>query len=67
MSEYGPTIPFAKWIYDTKYLRGASFKDGMTRVANALKDSDEHFRAFRDTLYNQRFLPGGRILSLLKN
>lgn len=61
--EYGPKTPFGKWVYDTKHLRGASFKDGMTRVANELKDNDEHFFSFRDILYNQKFLPGGRILA----
>ena len=63
--EYGPKTPFGQWVYETKHLRGSSFKDGMTRVANALKDSDEHFFQFREILYDQRFLPGGRILAAM--
>jgi len=63
--EMGPTLPISKWVYDTKYLKNESFKDGMVRVANALKEDDEHFLAFREVLYDQRFLPGGRVLSAM--
>ncbi len=44
---------------------GESFKEAMTRVANALKDSDDHFDTFRNILYNQRFLPAGRVQSAM--
>jgi len=45
-----------------KYLQeGETFKDGMSRVAGVLKDSDEHFFASREVLLDQRFLPAGRV------
>lgn len=40
---------------------GESFREAMSRIADALKDSDEHFHAFRDILLDQRFLPAGRV------
>jgi len=50
------------FIYRTKYLQpGESFEEGMTRIAGALDDNEEHFRTFRDILLDQRFLPAGRI------
>lgn len=62
--EYGPKTPLAKELMEMKYLlKGETFKEGMSRVANALKDDDEHYHAFRDILLNQRFLPGGRVQS----
>lgn len=64
MTEYGPKTPLAKELMEMKYLlKGESFKEGMSRVANALKDSEEHYHDFRDILLNQRFLPGGRVQS----
>ena len=44
---------------------GESFKEAMTRVAEALKDDERHFDKFRDILYNQRFLPAGRVQSAM--
>lgn len=45
-----------------KYLEeGESFKEGMSRIADHLKDSEEHFQQCQEILINQRFLPGGRI------
>lgn len=45
-----------------KYLEeGESFKEGMSRIADNLKDSDEHFRLMFDILLGQYFLPAGRI------
>lgn len=45
-----------------KYLEeGESFKEGMSRIADTLKDSQEHFQITRDILLSQRFLPAGRI------
>src|SRR5690554_627345 len=62
--EYGPKTPLAKELMEMKYLlKGETFKEGMSRVANALKDSEEHYHQFRDILLNQRFLPGGRVQS----
>lgn len=61
--QWGPTLGISKWVYDTKYFPDETFKEGITRVANGLKDSDEHFTALRVVLGRQMFLPGGRILN----
>lgn len=45
-----------------KYLEeGESFKEGMSRIADTLKDDQEHFNITREILLDQRFLPAGRI------
>lgn len=45
-----------------KYLQeGESFKEGMARIADTLKDDDEHFEKCLEILLDRRFLPGGRI------
>ena len=44
---------------------GETFKEAMTRVADALKDGEDHFEAFRGILYNMRFLPAGRVQSAM--
>jgi len=63
---YGPTIGISEEIHAMKYRsKGESFKEAMTRVADALKDSEEHFEGFRDILYNMRFLPAGRVQSAM--
>tara|TARA_R110000782_G_scaffold3228_2_gene11934 strand:- start:26584 stop:28365 length:1782 start_codon:yes stop_codon:yes gene_type:complete len=63
---YGPTIGISEEIHAMKYRsKGESFKDAMTRVAEALKDDDEHFDQFRDILYNMRFMPAGRVQSAM--
>lgn len=60
--EYGPTLPISKEIHAMKYrAKGESFKDGMARVADALKDSPEHFGQLKEILYDMRFLPAGRV------
>ena len=59
---YGPTIGISEEIHAMKYRgKGEAFKDAMTRVADALKDDEQHFEDFRDILYNMRFLPAGRV------
>ena len=59
---YGPTLPISEEIHSMKYRsKGESFKEAMVRVADALKDSDEHYVQFKDILLNQRFLPAGRV------
>ena len=64
--DYGPTLEISETIHAEKYRgKGESFKDAMTRVAEALKDGEEHFSKFRDILYNQRFLPAGRVQSAM--
>ena len=63
---YGPTIGISEEIHKMKY-RGPNetFKDAMTRVADALKDNLEHYNEFRDILLHQRFLPAGRVQSAM--
>ncbi len=63
---YGPTLPISDSIHAMKYrAKGETFKEAMTRVADALKDSDEHYNQFRDTLLSMRFLPAGRVQSAI--
>ena len=65
-NDFGPALPISEEIHKMKYRSvGESFKEAMTRVANALKDSDDHFDTFRNILYNQRFLPAGRVQSAM--
>lgn len=60
----GPQTAFSDLIHADKYRgSGESFRDAMTRVAGALTENEEDFRAFRDMLLNMRFLPAGRIQS----
>lgn len=60
--EYGPTLGISQEIHSMKYRsKGESFKDAMIRVADALKDNEEHYLQFKDILLNQRFLPAGRV------
>lgn len=47
-----------------KYLQeGESRKEGMSRIADTLKDSDEHFKQCQEILLDMRFLPAGRVQS----
>ncbi|KKN53711.1 hypothetical protein LCGC14_0599660 [marine sediment metagenome] len=62
----GPTLAFSESIHAEKYRsKGESFKEAMNRVAGALSDNPDHFKAFRDTLLSMRFMPGGRIQSAI--
>ena len=63
---FGPSLPISEVIHRKKYrAEGEDFKQAMARVAHALKDSEPHYRAFKDILYNQRFLPAGRVQSAM--
>lgn len=62
---WGPTLAVSKWVYDTKYFPNESFKSGVCRVADALKDNDEHFKELERILGSQSFLPGGRIMNAM--
>jgi len=56
----------ADMLHEMKYRdRGESYRDACNRQASALKDSDEHFKAYRDILLENRFSPGGRIQSAI--
>ena len=65
-NEYGPTLSISEEIHAQKYRsEGETFREAMTRVAEALKDNASHFDNFRNILYNQRFLPAGRVQSAM--
>lgn len=60
--QLGPTNPVSAKIHAEKYRsKGETFREAMTRVAVTLSDNDEHFKALRDILLHQRFLPAGRV------
>ena len=64
--DYGPKISISEEIHAMKYRsKGETFTEAMARVANALKDNDEHFDALKNILYTQRFLPAGRVQSAM--
>lgn len=66
LNSFGPKLPISEEIHAMKYRsEGETFKDAMTRVAEALKDDDDHFNQLRGILYNQRFLPAGRVQSAM--
>ena len=59
---YGPTLPVSEWIHGLKYRgQGETFKEAMSRIANSLKDDENHYHAFRNILLDMKFLPAGRI------
>ncbi len=61
-NDFGPALPISQEIHAMKYrLKGETFTQAMTRVADALKDSPKHFDDLRDILYHQRFMPAGRV------
>jgi len=65
-NEYGPSLNISEEIHAMKYRsEGENFREAMTRVAQALKDDEVHFDNFRTILYNQRFLPAGRVQSAM--
>lgn len=58
----GPTLEFSEAIHAEKYRgKNETYKEAMNRVAGALTDNPDHFKAFRDALLHMRFMPGGRI------
>ena len=60
--KYGPTLSISEEIHAMKYRsKGESFKEAMIRVADALKDNEEHYLQFKEILLDQRFLPAGRV------
>lgn len=60
----GPTLPISEETHAMKYRAPKeTFRDAMSRIANALKDDVPHYRAFREILIDMRFLPAGRVQS----
>ena len=59
---YGPTLALSEELDIIKYRQtGESFYDKCVRIADSLKDNHQHFKDFKDTLRNMRFLPAGRV------
>ena len=49
-------------IDQQKYRQtGEDFYSKVVRIADALKDSPDHFEEFKDALRHMRFLPAGRV------
>ena len=64
--ENGPTLAISEEIHKMKYRgEGESFREAMVRVADGLKDNEEHYHEFKDILLNMRFLPAGRVQSAI--
>lgn len=58
----GPTLPLSRELHQMKYrAEGESFREATARIANALKDSPEHFEQLKEALREQRILPAGRV------
>ena len=58
----GPHTDLSQETHEMKYRQnGEDFHEAVTRIADALKDSEDHFHEFRDTIGRQRFLPAGRV------
>jgi len=59
--KYGPTLPISEEIHAMKYRgKGESFEESQIRFANALKDDQDHFKALKQIVLEQRFMGGGR-------
>lgn len=62
MTYTGPKTRLSQETHATKYRQNEeTFHEAVTRQADHLKDSEEHFFQFRDIIGNQRFLPAGRV------
>ena len=62
MPKYGMTTRLADEIDTQKYRQtGEDFYSKIVRIADALKDGDEHFDQLKRVLRDLRFLPAGRV------
>ena len=62
MPDYGPQTRLSQEIDAQKYRQtGEDFYSKCVRIANALKDNDQHFDEMKDILREQKFLPAGRV------
>ncbi len=62
MSQHGPSLWISEDTHARKHrLKGETFREAMSRIANALADNPEYFESYRHILLEQKFLPGGRI------
>lgn len=63
---YGPTLEVSKYIHQLKYRnKNESFREAMIRIADTLKDDNNHYEVLKETLLEQKFLPAGRIQSAI--
>lgn len=61
-----PSLTISEQIHTDKYRQtGETFRGACNRVADALKDNEEHYFAFRDILRDGRFSPPGRVWSAI--
>ena len=59
---YGPRLRLSDEIDSQKYRQeGEDFEMKAVRIADALKDSTQHFEQLKDVLRDMRFLPAGRV------
>lgn len=62
----GPQTRVGDYFHSMKYrAEGEDFREANNRVASALKDSDDHFHAFRKITGEMRFMPAGRVQSAM--
>lgn len=60
--QYGMTTRLSEEIDAMKYRQtGEDFYSKVVRIAEALKDTPEHFEEFKDALRMMRFMPAGRV------
>lgn len=60
--QYGMTTRLSEEIDAMKYRQtGEDFYSKVVRIAEALKDTPEHFEDFKDALRMMRFMPAGRV------
>lgn len=61
-NHFGPKTQIGETIHNMKYREpGEDFRELCNRVAYATKDSDTHYRIFRDITLDMRFMPAGRV------
>jgi ribonucleoside-diphosphate reductase alpha chain len=66
MVEYGPRVPACEALHAMKYrLPNESFEESKAREAAAMGDNDEHRKAYKDIILNQRFMAAGRVQSAM--
>lgn len=62
----GPQTRVGDYFHGMKYRgEGEDFREANNRVASALKDSDDHYHAFREITGHQRFMAAGRVQSAM--
>lgn len=62
VNKYGPSNEISEQVHKEKYRgENETFDECMYRIANELKEDDDHYHRLTDILLNMRFLPAGRI------